>query len=121
MVPELSGPSASFDGSTPVTVNELEFKAPDAGPPAPPPEPPDAPLPAEMVPDSLTSFRTKAPTAAETSFWPDTVVTADDLSVPRPPPTSMSRLTLVDFWLDCPELPLKLKLCPLQNLPSGAG
>ena len=48
------------------------------------------------------SFSTKEPTAAVTSFWSDTVVTSADLSVPSPPPTSMFRLTLVDFEPDCP-------------------
>ena len=97
IVPELSGPSESSAGSTPVTVNELLLIDPD-------PEPaggsraalaPGWPPPAESVPESFTSFRTSTPAAPETSFRPDTVVTDEDLIVPIPPPARMSRLKLV--------------------------
>src|SRR5882672_12490609 len=92
-VPELSGPSASWAGSTPVTVNELLLidPPPDPAEPPGPPWAPGWPPPADTVPESLTSFRTSAPAAPETSFRPDTVVTDEDLIVPIPPPARMSR------------------------------
>src|SRR2546429_7563082 len=107
-VPELSGPSASWAGSTPVTVNELLLIDPDPEPPWPPGRPP----PAGTVPESFTSFRTSAPAAPETSFRPDTVVTDEDLIVPIPPPARMSRLKLVPAFC-CPGgPPPKLKRGP---------
>ena len=76
-----------------MTENELAPSAPDDDLPRPPPGAP--PLPGVNVPDSFRSFSTRAPTAAVTSFWPATAATADDFSVPRPPPTRMLWLTLV--------------------------
>src|ERR1700743_2109319 len=102
IVPELSGPSESLDGSTPETLKELVLSAPFEWPPVPwppaAPGPPDPPL-CENVPDRSTSLNASEPTAAVTSLSPATVVTADDLIVPNPPLVRMSRLTFVPFWL----------------------
>jgi hypothetical protein len=120
IVPELSGPSESLDGSTPETLKEFVLNAPFAEPPAESPAPaePLLPLLSEIVPDSFTSLSVSEPTAPETSLRSDTVVTADDFSVPVPAAARTSRLTLVPCWPDRP--PWKLKRCPLPDPAAGA-
>src|ERR1700756_4500132 len=109
IVPEASGPSESSDGSTPVTVNELVLRLPDGPLLLLPPRVPPLPLPplAAKVPDSFMSLSTRAPTAALTCFWSAAAVTDDDLSVPSPPPTRRSRLTVEPLPLDWAFLKLR--------------
>ena len=85
-MPELSGPSELSVGLTPVTVNELLLIDPALGAPGASRTALDAGLAAARRDRAgkLHVVQDQAPAAPETSFRPNTVVTAEDLIAPFP-------------------------------------